>query len=88
MADQGAPGSPGSPGSPGEPRFQVVAGHPTDEEAAAVAAVLSVLAGRAQAQADAAPAAAQRSVWADRRRMLLSAPVPGPGAWRRSALPR
>jgi hypothetical protein len=65
----------------------VVAGTPTDEELAAVLAVL----GAVQAQAAAATAArpaSRRSAWSARSRLLRSPVAAGPGAWRASALPR
>ena len=68
------------------PAFQVVAGHPTHEEVAALAAALTIK--RAAAARQAAPARRPASGWADRRRQLRIAPAPGPGAWRRSAGPR
>ena len=66
--------------SPAEPLLSVVAGNPTDEELAALAAVVAGLG------APAAPLPAPRPahrIWA-RRRMLSLAPAPGPGSWRRS----
>jgi Acyl-CoA carboxylase epsilon subunit len=64
---------------------EVLAGHPSPEEVAALMAALSaVLAAArhsAQRQERAAPG------WADRSRLLRVPPVPGPDAWRRSARP-
>jgi hypothetical protein len=63
------------------PCLRVVRGEPTAEELAALVAVLSA---RSVA---AAPAAGPRSAWADPARRLGLTDRPGPGAWRRSALP-
>ena len=63
------------------PYLRVVRGEPTAEELAALVAVLSA---RSVA---AAPAAGPRSAWADPARRLGLTARPGPGAWRRSALP-
>jgi acyl-CoA carboxylase epsilon subunit len=62
------------------PFLRVVRGEPTPEE---LAALLAVLAARP------APAAAPplRSAWSDPGRRLGLTARPGPGAWRRSALP-
>ncbi len=60
----------------------LVRGEPTPEELAAVVTVLSARGGAAAPP----PARAPRSLWAA---PVLRAPlVPGPGAWRASALPR
>ncbi|MGN6795814.1 MAG: acyl-CoA carboxylase epsilon subunit [Streptosporangiaceae bacterium] len=69
------------------PFLYVVRGEPTDAELAAVVAVLAARAGAASAQA-AAPTPAPRSSWSDRPRLMRESISPGPGAWRRSALPR
>jgi hypothetical protein len=68
------------------PVLRVIRGNPTDEE---LAALVSVLAARAQAsQAAGADQRPRRSAWSDRGRMLRR-PLPhGPGAWRASGLPR
>jgi hypothetical protein len=62
------------------PFLRVVRGEPTPEELAALVAVLA-----------ARPAAAEpppvRSAWSDPARRLGLTTRPGPGAWRRSALP-
>jgi hypothetical protein len=63
------------------PFLRVVRGEPTAEE---LAALVAVLAARAAVPAPAAPA---RSAWADPARRLGLTARPGPGAWRRSALP-
>ena len=49
-----------------------------------VAAVIAVLTSAGLAPAAPAPT---RSRWADPTHGLRAAPTPGPGAWRRSALP-
>jgi len=64
------------------PFLRVVRGDPTPEELAALVAVLMVRTG----EAEAAPART-RSAWSDRSRQLRGSLSPGPGAWRRSALP-
>jgi hypothetical protein len=68
-----------------EPLLRVVAGRPTDEEAAALAVVLAAkLTGRpAHARAERAAA----DGWADRARAVRTPLAPGPGAWRNSARP-
>jgi Acyl-CoA carboxylase epsilon subunit len=63
------------------PLLRVVRGEPTAEE---LAALVAVLAARAGAEPPPEPL---RSAWADPARQLF-APRVGPGAWRRSALPR
>ena len=68
------------------PLFQVVAGQPTPEEVAALTAALTVKrAAAARAAAQTRPAVRG---WMDRRHRLRLPPAPGPGAWRRSGLPR
>jgi hypothetical protein len=63
------------------PFLRVVRGEPTAEELAALVAVL--------AARSAVPARAPglRPVWSDPARRLGLTHRPGPGAWRRSALP-
>jgi hypothetical protein len=70
-----------------EPLFRVVAGHPTDEETAALAAVLG-------ARLAAGPPAGHRPSgrgpagrWADPARSMRPPLTPGPRAWRNSARP-
>jgi len=65
----------------GEPALRVVRGDATPEEIAALVAVLLSRSG------DEVPPAPARSAWADRSRQLRRPLRPGPGAWRRSALP-
>ena len=71
------------------PFLSVVRGQPT---AAEVAALVTVLTARAAARAALAgppgPAGATRSAWSDRSRLMRESVSPGPGAWRRSSLPR
>ncbi|GEM_PF-1189823 len=97
-----AAGEPGHGRLPGSgPLIRITRGLPDAEELAAVLAVLSVLAarrrgGRADAAAGAAPPGpaacdagpARRSAWLDRAALLRAPLIPGPGAWRRGALPR
>jgi hypothetical protein len=63
------------------PYLRVVRGEPAAEELAAVVAVLAARAGAP------APAPRVRPAWADPARRLGLTARPGPGAWRRSALP-
>jgi hypothetical protein len=68
-----------------EPLLRVVAGQPTDEEAAALTVVLA-----AKLAARPAPGRAGRSAvggWAHRAQALRIPLTPGPGAWRRSTAP-
>ena len=65
------------------PHLRVVRGNPTDEEVAALLAVVSTL--RTQEEA---PPPAPRSAWADRRTLVRQPLAHGPGAWRASAFPR
>ena len=64
------------------PLLRVVRGEPSDEELAALTAVLL---GAAAARAADSP---RRSAWADRSAGMRRPLYPGPGAWRASALPR
>lgn len=73
------------PGPGGEPLFQVVAGEPTHEELAALAAALSVK--RAAAARQAARARPAPSAWAARSGLVRSPLQPGQDAWRRSYYP-
>ena len=66
------------------PVLRVIRGDATPEEIAAVAAVLLSRPALADAPPPAPPAP---SAWADRSRLLRRPLHPGPGAWRRSALP-
>jgi hypothetical protein len=63
------------------PYLQVVRGEPTPEELAALVAVLA-----ARSVPVAAPPRV-RSAWSDPARGFGLVRRPGPGAWRRSALP-
>jgi hypothetical protein len=62
-----------------EPLFSVVKGEPSDEELAALTAVVLSL-GTATAQGETKPSIRP---WV-RRQQLRLAPTPGPGAWKRS----
>jgi len=66
------------------PVLRVVRGDATAEEIAALVAVLVARSAGAEApgQARSVP-----GLWADRSRLLRRPLSPGPGAWRRSALP-
>ena len=64
------------------PLLRVVSGDPTEEE---LAAILAVLAGRGAAR----PAPhRQFSLWARKSRMVRPVQRPGFGAWRASMMPR
>jgi hypothetical protein len=87
MANEEPPAEAGSAaGPPGEPLFQVVAGHPTPAELAALAAVLT--AKRAASARRAAAARPATSGWADRGWMLRAPLATRPDGWRRSAWSR
>jgi hypothetical protein len=66
---------------PGRPTLRLVRGDATDEEIAALLAVILVGSG----DTDAAPAPKVTSAWTDRAALLRGARTPGPGAWRASA---
>ena len=68
---------------PGEPVLRVVRGDATPEEIAALVAVLMA----SRPADDGVPPESARSAWSDRSRQLRRLLHPGPGAWRRSALP-
>ena len=71
---------------PAGPALEIVAGHPSAEELAALTVALSaVLAARGSPALQLGRAA---SGWADRSRMMRFPPGPAPDAWRRSARPR
>jgi acyl-CoA carboxylase epsilon subunit len=72
----------------GRPALEVVAGHPSPDELAALTVTLAaVLAARDRAAGRAGQAGRAASRWASRSR-LPGAPLrPGPDAWRRSAWP-
>lgn len=63
--------------------LHIVRGNPTDEEIAALTAVLSaVIAEQAARAADTAPAPLVRSTWDRTRRNLRTGISAGPGHWR------
>jgi hypothetical protein len=69
-----------------DPALRVVRGNATPEEIAALVAVLTARSG----SADGAARVTVRlpgGAWSDRSRQLRRPLHPGPGAWRRSALP-
>jgi Acyl-CoA carboxylase epsilon subunit len=67
------------------PLLRVVSGNPTDEELAALVAVLVGLQAARAAQPIPRPG---RSAWSDPRRRLRGADYREPGAWVASARPR
>jgi hypothetical protein len=68
-----------------EPVLRVVRGEPTDEELAALIAVLAARAGAARASTVDSPR--RTSAWNAPAARLRRPLHPGPDAWRRSALP-
>ena len=64
------------------PFLRVVSGNPTEEE---LAAILAVVASRSSAQPAASP---QFSLWARKSRLVRPVQRPGYGAWRASMMPR
>lgn len=66
------------------PHLRVVKGNPSDEELAALVAVVSTLGAAAASESPEQP----RSAWSDRRVMVREPLAHGPGAWRSSAFPR
>jgi hypothetical protein len=67
-----------------KPHLRIVKGNPSDEEVAALVAVVSALGSASSEDAPERP----RSAWSDRRAQVRE-PLPhGPGAWRASGLPR
>jgi hypothetical protein len=64
------------------PVLRVVRGDATPEEVAALVAVLL-----SRPAAEEPPPRPAPSAWSDRSRLLRGPLFPGPGAWRRSALP-
>jgi hypothetical protein len=72
----------------GRPALEVVAGHPSPDELAALTVTLaSVLAARDRAAGRAGQAVRAASRWASSSRMPGAPLRPGPDAWRRSAWP-
>jgi hypothetical protein len=72
----------------GRPALEVVAGHPSPDELAALTVTLAaVLAARDRATGRAGQAGRAASRWASRSRMPGAPLRPGPDAWRRSAWP-
>lgn len=64
------------------PHLRVVRGNPTDDEVAALVAVVATL------NVPAEPAPEPRSAWSERRALVRQPLAHGPGAWRASAFPR
>jgi Acyl-CoA carboxylase epsilon subunit len=69
---------------PGEPSVRVTRGDATPED---IAALVAVLLSRSAAGPGSDAAPPPPSAWSDRSRLLRRPLHPGPGAWRRSALP-
>jgi hypothetical protein len=65
------------------PHLRVVKGDPSDEELAALVAVVASL----RVSRSEAPEA-RRSAWSDRRALVREPLAHGPGAWRASGFPR
>ncbi|HYB16515.1 MAG TPA: acyl-CoA carboxylase subunit epsilon [Streptosporangiaceae bacterium] len=70
----------------GEPLLRVVRGDATPEETAALVAVLMARSGSA-GRAARRPGRTARGAWSDRSGLMRRPLRPGPGAWRRSAVP-
>jgi hypothetical protein len=66
------------------PLIRVTKGDPTDEEVAALVAVVSSLG----AAAEETSGAVRRSEWSAHHRKVRGPHVHGPGAWRTTAFPR
>ncbi|MBB4903878.1 acyl-CoA carboxylase subunit epsilon [Actinophytocola algeriensis] len=62
--------------------LRVVRGNPTDEEVAALVAVVAALGPGEETEPP------PRSAWSDRRALVREPLAHGPGAWRASAFPR
>jgi hypothetical protein len=72
----------------GRPVLEVVAGHPSPDELAALTVTLAaVLAARDGAAGRAGQTGRAASLWASRSQMMGAPLRPGPDAWRRSARP-
>ncbi len=65
------------------PHLRIVRGNPTDEEVAALVAVVTTL-GEAPSETPGPP----RPAWSNRRALVREPLAHGPGAWRASGLPR
>jgi hypothetical protein len=74
----------------GGPALEIVAGHPSAEELAALTVALAAVLATHGDPAVAGPGgrSGRASGWADRSRMMRFPPGPAPGVWRRSARPR
>jgi hypothetical protein len=77
-----------SPSAAGPPLVRVERGDPTDEELAAVVAVVAARVAGARAAAAAQRPRSGRSEWADPARSVRGAHQHGPGRWRSAAFPR
>jgi Acyl-CoA carboxylase epsilon subunit len=67
------------------PLLRVVRGSPSDEELAALTAVVLAVAARG---GETRSSVARPSAWSEKSALMRRTPYPGPGAWRASALPR
>jgi hypothetical protein len=83
-------GDDGAKAPAGGPTLEIVAGHPSAEELAALTVTLAAVLGTQGDPATAGPGGrpGRASGWADRSRMMRFPPGPAPDAWRRSARPR
>ncbi len=79
-----SPSASGADSAAERPLLRVVKGHPTDEEVAALVAVVQAAAAGTAAE----PPAGPRSEWAAAHRRLRTTFPAGPGGWRASSLPR
>ncbi|MCP2333662.1 acyl-CoA carboxylase subunit epsilon [Actinoalloteichus caeruleus] len=71
-------------GQPARPLLRIVRGSPDDVELAALTSVVASLASAGPAEGG----RRERSPWAERSASFRQPLSPGPGAWRRSTLPR
>jgi hypothetical protein len=75
---------PGDGEEPRRPVLRVVHGDASEEEVAALLAVL----GAVSAEPERSTGTEPTSVWTDRRAAVRGTPFPGPGEWRASFWPR
>ncbi|HYO32281.1 MAG TPA: acyl-CoA carboxylase subunit epsilon [Nocardioidaceae bacterium] len=73
---------------PAPPMLRVVSGDPSDEELAAVVAVVATAVSSPGPEGRSGATPAPRSAWRDRERLLRRPHAAGPGAWRASSWTR